>query len=951
MTDAPIQVSIHILHNPKPDRKAALRRLLGSLDPSLFVLVEDGPGPECAFNERRWRRAVSDAKTSGTTHTCFLDDDVLVCPHFAEKLRAIVTARPNDVIALHTSLPGAMDAYTRDEHWLTTDDGVLGPANVWPIALLEDFLAWRSSDALTDDAIEHSSSFGSDVLAGLWHVATGRKVYHPVPTITDHDLTLETNFAGNETTPGRSTTCNWRSGLVRIPDSWEQAAPIRHVGGWFKGMANIKRRYLRSASETVPAVNAKRPSIFIALPTYGGIEGDFMLSLIALLPYLAERGIDATLCQLNGESLITRGRNRLVHRFLATDCMGLLFLDVDLKFDPATVCDMVLSGLPVVGAPYTVKSIPGRLACTVAQVEREGKRQRVLHGRYVMAHDVPTGCLFIRRETFDTLKGVCPTFECDLEPSRPTLTAFFDTSIEDEADGRRRLLSEDYHFARVCQTQGISCWLDTEAKLTHIGKFGFTAPSLREQWDAAKAAKASDAATATGGLATVRARATSLPPGGGASEPGNLPHFYESIEGNFTFADLYEGAVAQAKPGSVFVEVGTWKGRSAAFMAVEIANSKKPIDFFCIDWWDDTPTSDHINYPNAKLADFNEAMRPVAQCVTAMKGDSAAMADKFGDRSVDFCFIDAGHDYESVKRDIAAWLPKIRVGGILAGHDYIPDYPGVMRAVDEAFPGRMAWAVGQLSWLVVVDQKLADEANTLATTRTRPALGAMVRMPGNGAAAIALDDLAAKQRAAKLDVTYSKPWFAEHTQHRAGYHAIGQAILDVLPKFTSALDVGCGAAFVIEELAKKGIDVRGIDGTANALGTAPRELHDRILLADITTTNPSEVEPADVIICTEVAEHIDARHADTLVSFLAGVADGGRIVFSAAEVGQGGHDHVNEQPMSYWLEKFGAHGYARDDARTNMLRGILAHRAPTMPWFAKTTVVLQCAAAEEAAAE
>lgn len=54
----------------------------------------------------------------------------------------------------------------------------------------------------------------------------------------------------------------------------------------------------------------------------------------------------------------------------------------------------------------------------------------------------------------------------------------------------------------------------------------------------------------------------------------------------------------------------------------------------------------------------------------------------------DFVFIDAGHSYEAVKADIAAWAPKVREGGWLGGHDYHPAHPGVIQAVDEAFPDR-----------------------------------------------------------------------------------------------------------------------------------------------------------------------------------------------------------------------------------------------------------------------
>ncbi len=58
--------------------------------------------------------------------------------------------------------------------------------------------------------------------------------------------------------------------------------------------------------------------------------------------------------------------------------------------------------------------------------------------------------------------------------------------------------------------------------------------------------------------------------------------------------------------------------------------------------------------------------------------------------SLDFVFIDAEHTYEAVTADIEAWLPTIKPGGLLSGHDYSPPgerspkgWPGVVQAVDE----------------------------------------------------------------------------------------------------------------------------------------------------------------------------------------------------------------------------------------------------------------------------
>ncbi|MDE3797601.1 class I SAM-dependent methyltransferase [Sinorhizobium meliloti] len=72
---------------------------------------------------------------------------------------------------------------------------------------------------------------------------------------------------------------------------------------------------------------------------------------------------------------------------------------------------------------------------------------------------------------------------------------------------------------------------------------------------------------------------------------------------------------------------------------------------------------------------------------TIMPVTSLVAAEEIAGASLDLVFIDADHSYEGVKADIAAWLPKIRTGGWIGGHDYRNPDPrfrfGVDRAVDE----------------------------------------------------------------------------------------------------------------------------------------------------------------------------------------------------------------------------------------------------------------------------
>lgn len=64
---------------------------------------------------------------------------------------------------------------------------------------------------------------------------------------------------------------------------------------------------------------------------------------------------------------------------------------------------------------------------------------------------------------------------------------------------------------------------------------------------------------------------------------------------------------------------------------------------------------------------------------------TALAAEHIADGWADFVFVDAGHSYGAVKSDLEAWEPKVRAGGWFGGHDYHPNHPGVIRAVDERF--------------------------------------------------------------------------------------------------------------------------------------------------------------------------------------------------------------------------------------------------------------------------
>lgn len=70
---------------------------------------------------------------------------------------------------------------------------------------------------------------------------------------------------------------------------------------------------------------------------------------------------------------------------------------------------------------------------------------------------------------------------------------------------------------------------------------------------------------------------------------------------------------------------------------------------------------------------------------------------------LDLVFIDGDHSYEGVKQDISLWLPKVRSGGIISGHDYdYPELPGVRKAVDEVL-GEDVFTGPDFTWIKIVE--------------------------------------------------------------------------------------------------------------------------------------------------------------------------------------------------------------------------------------------------------
>lgn len=118
-------------------------------------------------------------------------------------------------------------------------------------------------------------------------------------------------------------------------------------------------------------------------------------------------------------------------------------------------------------------------------------------------------------------------------------------------------------------------------------------------------------------------------------------------------------------------EVGSYAGESARIML----NTGRVTHITCIDTWAGKFAEVEPHF-DALAAEHPGRVRKV-------KAASPAAANLFEDGTFDLLYVDADHAYDAVKADLLAWWPKVRDGGVVAGHDYIWKFKGVIKAVWE----------------------------------------------------------------------------------------------------------------------------------------------------------------------------------------------------------------------------------------------------------------------------
>ncbi len=142
--------------------------------------------------------------------------------------------------------------------------------------------------------------------------------------------------------------------------------------------------------------------------------------------------------------------------------------------------------------------------------------------------------------------------------------------------------------------------------------------------------------------------------------------------------------------GTQFVEVGSYLGASACFVAAGLQRAGGGGLLTCVDTWRNDAMSEG---PRDTWKEFQANVGPWAGFIRAVRATSAEAAAAFVG-PVDFLFVDADHAYEAVRADIEAWFPRLSPGATVAFHDVLY-FPGVRRAVDELVAPRATASGGR----------------------------------------------------------------------------------------------------------------------------------------------------------------------------------------------------------------------------------------------------------------
>jgi hypothetical protein len=214
----------------------------------------------------------------------------------------------------------------------------------------------------------------------------------------------------------------------------------------------------------------RKSRVHICMPCYGGqlTEQTFM-SFIKWANTARQLGIEWTVETMTNESLISRARNTLVAKFLASpQSTHLMFIDADIGWEPWHLLALINHDVDVVGGLYPMKTMPVKWCVNGIPGAREDDPSGMIE-----VTKTGTGFMLIKREVFEksnqhpAVKSFANDIGLPVELNQHMKT-YFDTTVREN-----RYYSEDWTFCENWRDLGGRVFVDRRVLLRHTGTYVF----------------------------------------------------------------------------------------------------------------------------------------------------------------------------------------------------------------------------------------------------------------------------------------------------------------------------------------------------------------------------------------------------------------------------------------------------------------------------------------------
>ena len=167
------------------------------------------------------------------------------------------------------------------------------------------------------------------------------------------------------------------------------------------------------------------------------------------------------------------------------------------------------------------------------------------------------------------------------------------------------------------------------------------------------------------------------------------------------------------------------------------------------------------------------------------------------------------------------------------------------------------------------------------------------------------------------------------------------ATIDRMFKPNSLIDVGCGAGTLLAQFKQNGLDVKGLEYSDAGIALCGKK---GVYVEKFDLETEEVIHGSwDLTVSFEVAEHLPESLADNYVRVISQFSP--IVIMSAATVGQGGLNHVNEQPHKYWIEKMQRRGFDYDRQTSHQVRVEWAGMG-VASWYVNNTMIFRRRMAE-----